>query len=216
MPGIQYLGEIESDASRAIGAMSKAGAEYFEGKTARAEKSRELGIAEGLRTEEQRRYEQERETDLSKIDYDKKVKAANMIIDAKKHMGDAQASELDGDPQIKALFEDLDWPYPEGSLMGKPDIEIEAFKALTQGVPLPGTTMEETKKLAGALVSERKITGTDVKAFEEATPIPLWERITPGVQSKAGKERLEFRKKFREQFIKGGRKGATGDPLNVR
>lgn len=63
---------------------------------------------------------------------------------------------------------------------------------------------EERKTKREFPTQQFKITGTDVKEYEKATPIPWWERLWPGAQSAPGKERVQFRQQFKNQFIPGG------------
>lgn len=86
---------------------------------------------------------------------------------------------------------------------GEETSKEEAIAAVKAGETLPGMTEDETKKLAGILIGEdvpKKITGADVREFWKATPIPWYERLLPGAQTAAGKERLGMREKFKEQF----------------
>lgn len=101
-----------------------------------------------------------------------------------------------------------------------------ALEAISRGETVPGLTEEETKKLAGVLIGEeapRKITGADVREFWKATPIPWYERVWPGAQTAAGKERLGMREKFREQFgvtkptvKQPGKKVKAGDTITYQ
>ena len=193
MPGISQLGTIPAQRPSPIGQAIGAGIGRF------------MGAKQGR---------EERELNLQKIDYDKKVKTANMILESKKFMNDEQASQLDSQPMVRELFEDLDWPYPEGSLMAASTIKIQAIDALTVGGTLPGLSVEETKKAAGVFIAGKKITATDIKEFEK--DVPLWEKLIPGKQ-KGQREVIRLRKEFKSQFGPGiGASGAGSDPLGVR
>ena len=191
MAQLQWLGTVPPRQKSMVGEAIKGGVESYMGEREKAK---------------------EREVRLEEISYDKKVKGANLIMDAKKHMNDAQAAELDATPKVRELFKDLGWPYPEGSLMAAPTIKFQAIEALQKGQVLEGMSMDETKKAAGVLVSENKITSTDITAFEKT--VPMWEKLLPGKQ-KTQKEVEELKRKYKSQF--GGIKaGTTGDPLGVR
>ena len=79
-----------------------------------------------------------------------------------------------------------------------------ALGYIAKGEPMPGLTMDETKKRAGALINEKKITGADIKVFEQNEPTQLfgWFR-----KSEEEKETDRMRKLMRAQW--SGSKGKT-------
>ena len=171
-----------------------------EKREAGAREEKRLGIAE-----------KRMDVDLKNIEYAKKRDAANMVIEVAKVLEPGAAKTFVEDPKVKALFEDLEWPLPT-DLSVKEDFTKTAQDAVARGEPLPGMTMDETKKAAGVLVTEWKITPSVVKEFEKE--IPWWEGLIPGKQKKQ-REHRDIRKKMMEQWGPGGG-GSFSDPLGVR
>lgn len=213
MAGMQWLGSIPAEPTT-MGYLADAmkggmeaygwGAGIKEKKETSEREEKRLGLAE-----------KKLDIDLENIEYTKKRDTAKMIIDVTKMLDPSAAKEFVEDPMVKALFEDLEWPLPT-ELHLEEDFKKTAQEHVVRGEAMPGMTMDETKKASGILVPERKITGTDVKQYEKATPIPWWELAWPGAQTKAGKERLKFRERYKKQFGPGGMGGGLNDPLGAR
>ena len=208
MPGMQFMGTMPK-AEYPMAKVLKTGMAGYgmgqqlqEKKAAGAREERKLGLAE-----------KKLDTDLSTIAYEKKRDVATMVIDVAKTLDASAADEFVNDPKVKALFADINWPLPTG-LKREVDIKDAAIDAISKGESLPGMSEDETKKAAGVLVSELKITPSDVKMMESAIEVPWYERLWPGAQTEAGKKRLKVREQHKKQFEGVG--GGMGDPLGAR
>lgn len=205
MPGMQFYGSIPG-AKSPLAKVAERGVSGY-GLGQQMKMKREAGALEerklGL-------VEKKMDVDLKSIAYEKKRDTATMVIDVAKTLDPSTAETFVNDPKVKALFEDLDWPLPTG-LKKEPDLKDVALEAVGKGESLPGMTMDETKKAAGILVPELKITGADVKAFGKE--VPWWEKIIPGKQP-SQRALMGVKKRWKGQFEQGV--GPAGDPLGVR
>jgi len=211
MPGMQWLGSMPRDDNNisSLGRAMEKGTEGFTAGMAGAEKRR---VTRGVEAREEKRIgiqEQQLKKQLETIDYEKKRDAANMVISVAKTLRPEAAEEFINKGEIKALFEDLKWPLPTG-LHGEVDFKEAAQEAVMKGEPLPGLTMEETKKKASVYIKPDKppkITAADVKG----TPWSMAD-IVPWRESE--KEKMERLRK--EQFRGATFRGMESDPLNAR
>lgn len=188
MPGMQFYGTAPTRRSQLAQAMA--------------------GGMKGFTAERERR--EEKKVKLETIDYTKKRDAANMVISVAKTLRPGAAEDFINKPEIKALFADLDWPLPT-ALHEEVDFKEAAQNAVMKGEPLPGLTMDETKKAAGTYIAPPKppkITAADIKAAPWK-----WGDIIPWVESP--KEEME---RLRKEQFRGGRVrgGGRTDPLGAR
>lgn len=188
MPGLQWLGQMPRKESPLAKVMGGGTTGYI------------AGMKEG-KTEK---------LELEKVDYGKKRDTANMIISVAKTLRPGQADDFINKPEVKALFDNLKWPLPT-NLHKKVDFKEAAQEYVMKGEPLPGMTMDETKKKAGVYIAPDKplkITSADIKG----TPWSFGD-IVPWVESP--KEKMERMRK--EQFAGRAYSGGKGvDPLGAR
>lgn len=151
--------------------------------------------------------------DLKNIEYAKKRDTAKMVIDVAKTLDPSAAKAFVEEPMVKALFEDLEWPLPT-ELHVEEDFQKTAQEYVARGEAMPNMTMDETKKAAGILVPELKITGEDIKGAKK--DVPWWEYLMPGAQSKEGKEYRELKRRRRERLLGPSGAGGLNDPLGAR
>lgn len=194
MANLQWLGSIPGKHASLVDAIHEA---------SQASERRAL-----IRKEEER-YQQQQKIDLSKIDYDKKRDAANMVITVAKQLTPEKAAAFLEDEQIKTLFSDLGWPLPT-DLAVEPDYESAARAAVAKGETLPGLTKEQTEKAAGVYIPESKVTSTDIKGAR--SEVPWWEYVIPGRQTQAYRDYEALLNRRRNQLI--GEEGYN--PLNVQ
>lgn len=213
MPGISFIGTKPTEESalsrfgRGAGDIGRLG----------------MGMAESLRKgkmEEKKFGLEERRVGISEqalakqletIEYNKKRDIANMVTQAVKDLDKESAADFVSKPEVKALFDDLGWPVPEGQPKKTPK-EI-ALEAVEKGELLPGMTKEQRDKMAGIYIAPGKITEKDIKditPWESGDWIP-WKEST--------RERLNrLRKEKLVRQLGGGTPSAPkgSDPLNVR
>ena len=205
MPGISFLGTKPKEESKI--------AQILKGVTGGVQAWQKGRETEKAGEREERRIgiaEKGQEIDLTTLEYNKKRDAANMITTAVKMMDADKAADFLNQPQVKSLFDDLGWPVPEGLQKERTPKET-ALQAVESGEPLPGMTMEETKKLAGTYIAPPSITEKDITTtpWEPADWIP-WKEST----------REKLRRMKREKVMGSGaapsKTTAGSDPLGVR
>lgn len=106
---------------------------------------------------------------------------------------------------VRRRKEDQERKIEEFKLQGAIEKIVETGKQQRETETLKGKEERITKReFPPAGARPPKITATDVKQFEKVTPVPFWERLWPGAQSAAGKERVGIREQFKAQFQPGG------------
>lgn len=215
MAQMQYLGELKkrNELSQVAQALStvmggvesrREREEEREGRQwERGQKEKEYGLVE-------RRVGVQEETlkqNLRAMDYKKKKATADMVTSVAKQLDRDAAEDFVSQPQVRALFEDLGWPLPTG-LHEEKSAKDQALEAVSRGEALPGMTEDETRKLAGVLVSKPAITRDVIKS----APWQLAD-ILPWAESE--KERLE---RVRRERVIGAPTSprSSSDPLGVR
>ena len=203
---MQWLGKLERPKSEA-GYLAEAMGKGMESFAARRERERKAGLEERAMGLAEKQFQD----GLKRMDYIKKKDTADMVVQVAKFLDKDVADDFINKPEIKALFEDLNWPLPTG-LHGEVDLKDAAIDAVAQGKTLPGMTMEETKKAAGIFIAPTKVTREDIK---EAKGERGFLESLPFLTGAAEKEWQRLKRTRREQLI-GGSGDAASDPRGWR
>jgi len=110
----------------------------------------------GLQKEELGIKKKAVEVDLEKIQYTKRKELVDLLKDSREHVSDDQWQIIVNEPKTSELITSV---YGDTglnamrALQPKKTRQEDALTAIGKGKPLPGLTMEETKRVAGAMVS---------------------------------------------------------------
>ena len=156
MPGIQWLGQMQnkqpSQRQQNVSAIAEAISKGTQAYMGTRQQERQYG----LQKEELGIKKKAVEVDMAKIDYTKRKELVDLFKEQRDRLPDEQWQVLMSDPTTTELIVSV---YGQTglnamrALQPKKTRQEDALTAIGKGEPLKGLTMEETKRVAGAMVS---------------------------------------------------------------